>query len=152
MTDHTALANRLEAPGNTDGPVDPKAVYRTKPVALFEEAARRLRELGAEVERLTLIVDHYPGPLTLASYRARTEAAQARIAELEAERAWRPTVEHVQQALFEGLNAQAPPDDAFNSFDDLPEEIQITLRKVAEAVCALPTAPTERGTEETLSA
>lgn len=42
------LVDRLRSLDHTP-PVDPKAVYRTRPVALFEEAAGRITRLQAEL-------------------------------------------------------------------------------------------------------
>lgn len=101
MTDDTALADRLEA----------RARYyltHDEDRLLHDLAARRLRELGAEVERLNgeiavlreaaganndpefWLIRIRLGNDLLYEAEVKVEAAEARITELEAERAWRP--------------------------------------------------------------
>ena len=47
------IINRLRSPGAEQG--DPKAVYRTRPVALFEEAADKIEGLEADLHEAVCI-------------------------------------------------------------------------------------------------
>lgn len=87
----TALADRLEETADALK----SAGYENIPEDILL-AVRRLRELGAEVERLTEECQAQGRLITAmddAGLHDKLEGALARIAELETERAWRPACE-----------------------------------------------------------
>lgn len=176
MTNDTALADRLEA--------DAQSLFHrcTANRADLALGARRLRELGAENFALAAGAceyrsgDDWGHPLCLACNMPPTDVAgsiadlQARIAELEAERAWRPIetapkdgtyvdlwVHHATLPLREGFRianacwvvtptrGRAP-----GWYYEYGEELASPLDygRICTHFRLLPPAPTERGTEE----
>lgn len=70
------LAARLRKSGADTDPVDPKAVYRTKPVALFEEAAQVIEDQAVELAMLRKQAMILAAELQIAGAQFRSYQAQ----------------------------------------------------------------------------
>lgn len=161
--DDTALADRLEALANAAQLEHTGHRWVRCEADDVLLAARRLRELGAEVERLNgeiavlreaaganndpefWLIRIRLGNDLLYETEVKVEAVEARIAELEAERAWRPEdyVLVPKEPTYQMCEA-----GGFFWEGGSSEAFPRRWRAMLAAAPPLPTAPTERGTEE----